>query len=112
MIGSLRGIKMNNTTEMPPHITCPECKEEGKRIIHTAVVHDLPDTLPTGVVEQDLLDGTARLCVDGDWTWELLNHDGTSKFEWPDSFSSQNEASEHIWDLMTDGDTGEQESGT
>ena len=76
---------MSNTTKMPKRISCPECKKEGKSIIHTAVVHDLPD---------------------GDWTWQLLNHDGTSKFEWPGPFSSQNEAEKHIWDLMTDGDKG------
>ena len=71
-----------NTTEMPPHISCPECKDEGKRILHTLFSCEL---------EAELGD---------QWTWHLLNHDETSKFQWPDTFATKKAAKAHINSIL------------
>ncbi len=69
---------MSNTTKMPAHISCPECKDEGKRILHTSI----------SFLEEDEI---------GDqWSWHLLNHDLTSKFQWPDTFATKQAAKAHL----------------
>ncbi len=73
---------------MPPHISCPECKEEGKHIMHiafTTLVEDNPE---------------------GEWNWELTNHDGTSKWQWPTSFLSRDAAKAHIQEIMDSAEQG------
>ena len=67
-----------NTTKMPDHICCPECKDDGKRILHTSIECEL-----------DALRGDR-------WTWHLMNHDDTSKFQWPDTFVSKQAAKAHL----------------
>ena len=63
-----------NTTKMPDHICCPECKDEGKRIMHTSFLY---------TKEEELGD---------QWTWHLMNHDNTSKFQWPCTFPTRESA--------------------
>lgn len=70
---------MNNTTEVPEHISCPECKDEGKYIMHAFFAKDLPD---------------------GEWSWHLMNHDKTSKFQWPTLFPTKDAAQKHLFGLM------------
>ncbi len=66
---------MTKTPERPDTFTCLECKEEGKYRLHTALTKDLPD---------------------GEWSWEILNHDTTPKFQWPKSFESKKVAQTHL----------------
>jgi hypothetical protein len=72
---------MNNTTEIPDHIFCPECKEEGTPRMHMHFEKILPDGL---------------------WSWHILDHDGTSKFQWPREFESKEAAKEHITSIIED----------
>ena len=67
-----------NTTKMPSHISCPECKDEGKFLMHVNFMCEL---------EAELGD---------QWTWHLMNHDNTSKFQWPETFPTKKAAQRHI----------------
>ena len=65
-------------SKLPKQLSCPECKDEGKYLIHISVSKYLDDV------------------SDKPWSWEFLNHDGTSKFKCPVSFTSSIEAKAHI----------------
>ena len=70
---------MNNTTDIPERIFCPECQEEGTPRMHMHFEKILPDGL---------------------WFWHILEHDGTSKFQWPTGFESNKEAKDHIASIV------------
>ena len=71
-------------TEMPDRLSCDECREEGKNIIHFSYSQYL-DEAP-----------------DGPWFWDIMNHDKTSKFQWPESFDTKPKAVAFVQKLLDD----------
>ncbi len=59
------------TTELPDRLSCDTCREDGKATIHFTYSQYV-DTAP-----------------DGPWTFDIRNHDGTSKFQWPYDFETK-----------------------
>ena len=72
------------TTEMPDRFSCDECRDEGKYIMHFAFsqyVEEMPD---------------------GPWYWNIMNHDKTSKFQWPNTFETKAKAEAFVLALVDD----------
>ena len=74
--------------KIPSPLSCSECLENGKRVIHFAFEQD---DFPKG-----------------DWSWNILGHDQTSRFRWPACFDSRNEARAHINAIIEEA-TGEKD---
>ena len=70
------------TTELPDRLSCDECKEAGKGRIHFAYSQYV-DEAP-----------------DGPWTFDILNHDGTSRFQWPYDFETKTKAEAFIQNIL------------
>ena len=69
-------------SKLPKQLSCPECKENGEHRIHWAFIcDDHPD---------------------GKWSWDIMNHDQTSKFKWPVLFDSNKEAKAHLNSILKD----------
>ncbi len=66
---------------------CQECKDENKHIIHVAYFVDVDgnQSPPT---------------TDSLWGWAILNHDGSTKQEWPGKFASNQAAKDHLNGLI------------
>ncbi len=73
--------------KLPEQLSCPECKEKGERLIHWGF---LCDDYP-----------------DGEWSWNIMNHDETSKFKWPTAFASKDAAKTHVNSILKDATNGE-----
>ena len=73
--------------KVPSPLSCPECVENGERRIHWCFSQVDPPN--------------------GQWSWHVMNHDETSKFEWPASFDSLNEAKAHVNSILESATDGE-----
>ncbi len=69
-------------TELPDLLSCDECREDGNGRIHFTF--------------SQYVDGIA----DGPWTFDIRNHDGTSKFQWPYDFETKRKAEQFIENLL------------
>jgi hypothetical protein len=88
---------MSEVPGMPSHISCPECKEEGKHILHIVFSMALEGD-PMALEEDDPM--ALEEEIEDPWTWHLMNHDQTSKFQWPDTFPTKAAAQAHINGLL------------
>jgi hypothetical protein len=76
---------MGEIPELPERLSCEECGTDQERLIHWAVsseVHNEGDE------------------PSGPWSWEILNHDKTSKFKWPKEFDTKDRAWSHIRSIL------------
>ena len=76
--------------KVPSPLSCLECLENEKRVIHFAFEYSFgQDDVPHR-----------------EWSWNIMDHDKTSRFRWPASFDSRDEARDHINSIIEDA-TGE-----
>jgi hypothetical protein len=68
-------------TKLPERLSCDQCRDDGKGIIHFAFSLALEDE-PM------------------EWTFQILNHDKTVKFIWPHSFESKAKAVAFVQGLL------------
>ena len=73
--------------DLSKSLVCQECKEKGKHIMHIAFFTDVegPGTQP----DPDSL-----------WGWAVLDHDNSTKQEWPGKFVSNQAARDHLNGLV------------
>ena len=74
---------MSETHKLPERLSCDQCREDGKGIIHFAYVRALEEE-------------------PREWTFEIQNHDKTTKFRWPQGFNSKAKAVEFVQKLLDD----------
>lgn len=70
---------------LPEQLSCDDCNTGKERLIHWAVSAGVegPGAEP-----------------DGPWSWEILNHDKTSRFKWPYEFDTKDAAWAHIYGII------------
>ena len=74
-------------SELPEQLSCDDCATEKERLIHWAVSAEVDN-------EGDE--------PKGPWSWEILNHDKTTKFKWPKTFDTKDDAWAYIYSIVAE----------